>query len=393
MINQCAFLPPIVSGSSRITGPSERTVHAGGASFTLLEERREIVNAIVEQSFLQDISNLVWPGAIIQGKPLNVGDIAEIKLPHGPGTLQIVTDLVTNTPHDQSHELDKPDSASVGNGRRELLRKINPQASPGMLKTDYQKAYSLRELGVKVGLDIKGSGYGVQVDASYDSSYTSNTVVATIRQTYYVTVFDPDAIGAYAFDASVKSSDLEPFLGPDNPPLMIDSVHYGRVLVVTATGKASTEKLKASLAAQVEGMGSGILSAEYTEIIQSSQVRVYSVGAVAGTLPTTLTNPVAELDRIYKEGLNFTLEQPGAPIAFTAKYLRNWALAHIGLKAQYIHPVKAIPQGDVNTSCEVWDGAGGGPRDTGIDVVPGDQVLLSAYGSVFSGVWAAGTHP
>lgn len=392
-IDQCGLLPSILAGSISLE-ESTRRIDIDGIPYDLLEQRRRLVNDVTEQSYLQDLASLVWPGAIIQGQSLLQGDVAEIKLRHGAGTVQIGTDLVTGNPKSQAAKIAEPSSASIGDARRDILRKLNPKASPGILKTDYQRAHTLREIAVKLGLDVRGGSYGVQLDASYDSSYKSTTVVATIRQTFYVASFDPEGIGSRAFHDSVEAAELNTFMGSGNPPLMIDSVHYGRLIVVTATAKASSEQIRAALKAQWDASsskGDVRLSAEHRALLEGSQVRVYAIGAVASTLPTTLTDPVTDLDRVYREGLNFSLDNPGAPIAFTARHLRNWSLAHVGLSAEYVQPVRAVAE-DVDQSFQVWDGPGGGPVDTGIEVAPGDKVDISAYGQVWSGVFAAGTH-
>ena len=49
--------------------PQTRTVDSGGISYQVVEQRRRMVNDVVEHAFLQDISAEVWPGAVIQGIP------------------------------------------------------------------------------------------------------------------------------------------------------------------------------------------------------------------------------------------------------------------------------------------------------------------------------------
>lgn len=175
---------------------------------------------------------------------------------------------------------------------------------------------------------------------------------------------------------------------------MISRVHYGRLIVITVTGVATSEELRAAINAQWQAANSGevALSARYKKVIESSQVRVYAIGGTSQTLPQTLQEPEAELDQIYRGGLALSLNNPGAPIAFSARHLIDGSLAHVGLAAEYVQPVSAIA-GDVNQSYPVWDGRDGGAVNTGIDVAPGDQVSIDPLeGQIWSGVWAAGTH-
>ena len=93
-------LPAVVAGSVELSAPAPVSVDVNGVTYTVTEQRRRIVNDVIEHAFLQDIGAMgVWPGQVIQGRPLLVGDVAPI----GPfarqrGMIQIVTDLISNTP-------------------------------------------------------------------------------------------------------------------------------------------------------------------------------------------------------------------------------------------------------------------------------------------------------
>lgn len=172
-IAKCGHLPRFSSTSTAMGQPTSRSVDAAGIAYDVVEQRMRKVNDVVEHSYLQDVSAEVWPGAVIQGVPLTRGDTAVIGLPRAPGTLSIVTDIVTDSPQTQSVKVNAPTVASIGDARRELLQKLKPKDSAGILSTQFMRAYTLQEIGVKLGVDIRGSGYGVQVDASYDSTYKS----------------------------------------------------------------------------------------------------------------------------------------------------------------------------------------------------------------------------
>jgi hypothetical protein len=186
---------------------------------------------------------------------------------------------------------------------------------------------------------------------------------------------------------------LSPFIGIGNPPLMISRVHYGRLLVITVTASTSSEDLAAAIKAQWEAAVSGnvSLSAKHKSVIESSEARIYAIGGVSETLPENLTNPLADLDEIYRDGLRLSIGNPGAPVAFTARHLLGGTLAHVGLAAEYVQPVRAVA-GDIDRNYAVWDGPGGGAVDTAVDVAPGDGVSITASGQCWSGVWATGTH-
>jgi hypothetical protein len=393
-IEDCGRLGGQVSASTSL-GTTTRTLDSDGITYVVLEEKRNIVNDVVEHSYLQDVASEVYPGALLQGEALSKGYTAPIPLARRPATITILTDLVSASPGSQSRDVVNPSASTIGDARHEILQALKPSDSAGILKASYEQAQAIKEGAVKLGFDIRGTGFAVQADASVDSSYKSTTVVAVIRQVYYSAGFEPSKPGAAGiFKRAVTAEDLARYAGPGNPPLYVSTVHYGRALVITATARASRIELEGAIKAQwgaIAAGGKAELSARQKEVLDSAQVRVYTVGAVGKTLPTTLTNPVADLDAVYRKGLQMSLENPGGPISFTARHIADGTLAHVGLAASYTQPVSAEAV-DAQLNFAMWDGPGGGPRNTGVRVAPGDEVMISASGKTWSGVWGAGTH-
>jgi hypothetical protein len=398
-------LPAIITGSSDLGQPSTTTVDAGGVAYLVTEQRRKIVNEIVEQAFLQDIAAMgVWPGQVIQGRPLLSGDVAPIgPLPRSGGTINVVTDLITvgaeglisGTPVDQSATLEAPDATSVDQARRSIIAKTNPTDSPGILKIGIDKASTFRELGVKVGLDIKGSNFGVDANAALNQTYKQSTSVAVIRQIFYSVTFTPSGPRSEGFWTSgTKFSNLAPYIGPGNPPLFIDSVQFGRLICVTAQGSYSSSDLTAALKASVQSNvnATGTVDLKTKEVLESSQMKVYTIGVPGARNVQTLADPVADLQQVYRSGLTFNSRNLGAPVSFTARHIADGTLARVALSAEYIAPLSAVGVDVPETEFQVWDGAGGGLRDTGVQVNPGDTVTVSTTGMIWSGVFLSGTH-
>jgi hypothetical protein len=396
-VQACGRMPLVVAGEANIDAPSESIVDGGGVPYRIVEQRRRLVNEVVEHAFLQDIGRLgVWPGQVIQGRALLAGDIAPVgPLPRQPGTINIVTDLIGGTPGPQSARIDAPEGGAADDARRGLLASLNPNDAPGLLKTGFASASSIREVGVKLGLAVKGSNFGVDANATLNQTRKQSTVVASVRQVFYSVTFTPSGAGAPGFFAdAVEPVDLAPYMGPDNPPLYIDSVQYGRLICVTAQGSFSSSELTAALKARYESSVEGrfSLDARSKEVLETSDVQVYTIGIPGRENFQTMIDPVSELEQVYRSGLAFTPQNPGAPISFTCRHIADGTLAKVGLAAEYVQPLSAQGEDVVGRTFEVFDGPGGGLVDTGIVVNPGDTVTIGATGQIWSGVVFSGTH-
>ena len=67
-VSDCGRMPLIVSGPTDILPPSSSAADADGVAYVVTEQKRRLVESVVEHAFLQDIGALgVWPGQVIQG--------------------------------------------------------------------------------------------------------------------------------------------------------------------------------------------------------------------------------------------------------------------------------------------------------------------------------------
>jgi hypothetical protein len=395
-VDRSGKLKPVISGTSDLGSPTETAVIADGVPYRVVQVRREVVNDVIEHAFLQDLSQVhVYPGAVIQGRSLLAGDVAPIPLARESGTVNVVTDLVTASPGRQSSMVESATEENINHARRQLLQQLSPQDSPGFLKTEFQRAHTYREVGAKLGISVKGAGFGVDANATIDASMRTSTVVAVIRQVYYTTTFAPPKAGAPGiWPDAVSAEDLiRHYCGSGNPPLYIDSVQYGRFICVTVHGAHSSNTLAAALKARWSASVSGnaSLDANSKDVLESSEARIYTAGVPGGGQFQRLGDPIGDLDKVFQSGLKFSLSNPGAPISFTCRHVLDNSLAHVGLAASYVQPLEAVGQ-DFSGEFSVWDGPGGGLVDTGVTVAPGDRALVHAWGQVWSGVALTGPH-
>jgi len=126
-------------------------------------------------------------------------------------------------------------------------------------------------------------------------------------------------------------------------------------------------------------------------VLENSEVKIYTIGVPGYANFQTLSDPISELQRVYASGARFSLANPGAPISFTCRHVADNTLAHVGLVAEYTAPLTVQGQNVSQRRFQVFDGPGGGLVDTRIPVNPGDKVMVSAGGQIWSGVFASGT--
>ena len=208
----------------------------------------------------------------------------------------------------------------MNQARHDILNAVNPTDSPGLLKIDLQRASTLREVGVKFGVTVKGGAFGVDANATLDQTYKQSTVVATIRQVFYTVTFTPDgpqATGIWPGSGGsngVSFTDLQPYMGPGNPPLYVDSVQYGRFICVTAQGAFSSSELTAALKVHWTASVSGNVNLD----VRTKNFSGFADQSLYTWVPghqnfPDLPDPIKDLTKVYTSGLSLTLQIRGLP--------------------------------------------------------------------------------
>ena len=390
-------MPPIVQSTTDVGPSTTRLVDAAGVGYTVTEQKRIAVNGVVNNSYLSDIAAMgVWPGQVIQSEGLSRSEVNAIgPFPRMPGKVEIVTELVPSPrtpvpPPPRFRDVAAPDSSSVNEARQEILSTFKPKDSAGDLKAEFLRANTVREVGLSLGLTITGSAFGVDANASLDQTYKKSVVVGVLRQTFYSVNFTPlsQSAGGFWDPARTRSSDLARYMRSGNPPLFVKSVQFGRMVCVTAEGAFSSSEMKAALKAHYDSAVSvgGTFSGRLKEVMDSMDVRIYTMGVPGHIGFEKLTDPVPELDAVYKAGREFNEQNPGRPISFTCNHIADGTSAAVQVVAEYVTPTKALGVDVVGAQSKVFDGPGGGLRETGIAVNPGDSVTIAAGGLIDSGV-------
>ncbi|MCA0456701.1 MAG: thiol-activated cytolysin family protein [Chloroflexi bacterium] len=369
-----------------------------GIEYTIKRQSVEVRKQLDEFNILSPIEDVIWPGCLIQGKSIEGGRLAPIYLERSAGELSITTDfdLDPNNARTASKTIADPSLASISDARRELLLQLNPKTSAGAVTYDFIEARTLEAGMLKLGINVKGANWNVDVSGQLNSSLKTNSVIIKFTQKYYTASFRPLGSPAKFFSDNVKLDDLKPLAYVGNPPCYVASVSYGRQLYIVITSTASSNEIKAAVTASWDAAISGkvSISGEYKKTLDSSTIRMVSVGPTGQSTMSLLTDPANRLVDYFSSGASFSTSNPGAPLLLTLRYINNYEIARVTLATTYIEPIGAsAPQDKGRSPYKVWDhGQNGGNVDTGIYVARGDSVTITATGQIWAGVWATGTN-
>ncbi|SYZ74160.1 exported hypothetical protein [Candidatus Zixiibacteriota bacterium] len=281
---------------------------------------------------------VLWPGNIIQGKSITTGNLKQLLLDRGPMTLTISVDApVTST------AVDTPNSVTAQQAVADLKRSVdkdlngdNAPSSPGTVNFKVEAANSFEQSMLSMGVT---GGYSVPMEGNLGGSAAMSvtrglqeqTIVARLVQKLFTIRIADDLPGLQTPSGylapnvtmnDIRAQESAGNIGPDNLPMYIESVSYGRIIVFTlkSSTASSIEDLKAAVNAAYEQYeGSGSINSAQQQILSTRTTEVYQ----AGGDPTAAQAAVANLD--FSQFFTEISATATVPISFKLKPLKTGA--------------------------------------------------------------------
>lgn len=355
---------------------------------------------------LSDANADLKPGIIAQGRAFLDGIIRAIPLPRSPATLAVDLGVLDPVRH-----VDSPNSATLQAAVSSLQREADAQLGnlpvlPAQISYSSESVSSYEEVMLAVGANVSFSGLlgsaGFSSEFGSQREHRSTTVVVKLLQPMYTISFADDELPTEAsfFGPGVDASDFAAqcsagVLGPDNPPVFIKSVTYGRVVIFTITTEEAinAQDLNNLIHASFFGVN-GDLSArsQYQAIVAQSSIKVLALG---GSQDDALA---AIRSGDYTQFFNPAPASTGVPLNFRANYLRgSRPTAKIASALSYVAETCTINRCVDTDHTDSWNvvvhqyNAGNqNPLNTGIGIQPGDRIAATPGGSIWAGVFATG---
>ncbi|MBK7708497.1 MAG: thiol-activated cytolysin family protein [Acidobacteria bacterium] len=310
---------------------------------------RSLSKNFEDVAILQPTQGVIYPGALVyadqelvDGKPRPLTG-----LPRAPIDLRL--DL-PGLQDEGSFVIANPTDGKVQSAVNKALNFWNNSTSfkdgyinPSRSNYNSTIAYSSEQLAMSLGFNVKWASGDASAQFKYSSSSEKNVVVAVYRQVFYTVTFDAPNLPEQFFDSSVTAEEAKDAFNSENPsaPAYVSSVNYGRIIMLRMETDKSTSAMEAqaafNYAAGVVTVGA-TAEANYNKIISNSSITVVTMGGNAEVASEAVSaRGAADLQRIIK-GKNavYSKNNPGVPIAYTVKFLKDNTVAKMGSTTDFV---------------------------------------------------------
>lgn len=320
------------------------TTLSGGVISTCTETKYDMKSNFEEVAILRPTNGVVYPGALVRGNGTMLDGAPEpIHLPRAPVKLRIDLPGMKENGNLTVHD---PGNSTVQAAIDESLDWWNNNAyQDGYVSPSYQSyktstSYSAKQLSVDVGLNVEWADNNVAGEFEHVSTSTNKVAMLVYKQGFYSVTMDVPATPASIFASGVTVDDIQDFINNEVPPAYVHSVVYGRIIMFRMESQSNVSSTEIELALNyATGLTnvSGDMETRIKNILESSTTTVVTLGgnAKVASEAVSATN-FGDLQTIIKgDNAVYNKSNPGVPIAYTIRYLKDNSLAKMGYTTEY----------------------------------------------------------
>lgn len=311
--------------TGRVKGSPQDNLICDKVSYDLKNNLKDVI-------IFEPNNEVIWPGAIVKVNKNLGGGVPQLvtAIPRDPVTVSI--DLPGFTGGKGVFKID-PVASKVKSAMNDQLKwwndhafksdYVNPSKSFYKESISYSKEQTAIELGVNIGM--------VSASFSHKSTSENKVVYIMFKQVFYTASIDQPATPADWFSEQATLKQVKDNFTASTPLAYISSVQYGRIILVEMN--TSSNYSETDIKAAVNYMGSGgNVSTSVSDMMKESSFTFVTIGGNAGTsLQNVDAAKIRETVRtIIKEGATYQKKNPGVPIAYTVKFIKDNSVAIMG---------------------------------------------------------------
>ncbi|MDT0621611.1 thiol-activated cytolysin family protein [Croceitalea vernalis] len=296
-------------------------------------------------AILKPNAGIIWPGALVKiDNDLRDGLPTPVTLGRAPVDLRV--DL-PGIGEDGNVAVDNPTFNSVDAGIDTALEWWNANAydegyvNEGSSFSSEKTAYSSKQVSLELGINIQWASTDFSSQLNFQSTKERRVANMVFKQVFYTVSMVPPASPTAVFNEDLSSQDVASTFSSSSPPGYIQSVSYGRIIMFRLeTNYESTDvQLEAALGYAAGKNNSLELETEATlkSILANSSITTVVIGGNAEVATEAVTaRDFGDLAPII-QGSNavYSRDNPGSPISYTVRFLKDNTLAKMGYTESY----------------------------------------------------------
>jgi len=357
LINNAGFLPePLPAFDITTEVLADDGLRCQTVRITAAQNPEEFV-------LLNPLTNILWPGSLVQGASLASGILEPVLVDPSrrqPMTVSLAIVSSAGEPGTPMYRtVENPSFSSVNQAMNDILSGFDGH---GFAQYSFSMHHIESAEDLEFRLNARFKGFGATARAGLTTNFSQNRtrILVRLHQSYFTMAIDIPAGLDAVFTTDITESNLRPFTGPGNPICYISSVTFGRVFYLLYESTATKEALQAALNFTFRGFGvdAGIgAEVETRATLAETTVQVFQLGGDAqGGITAGMAGDLDAIREFLEKGANFSAQNVGAPISYTVRHLKDGSLVRMSNTLE--HTIERCLEGvlyiDENGETQIW---------------------------------------
>jgi thiol-activated cytolysin len=275
---------------------------------------------------LDPSSDVIFPGAMLEGNSIPTGEYIPINVDRAPITLSISLQNLSGSP---IIEIQDPKLSTVREGIKSILDQDVVSATPAKINFEITEVYSQEHLSIALGANYRAAGNSVQSSFDFNSSQYNNKFVLKYLQVYYTIDMDSPTNPSDLFKNIPDVSELGA-----TAPVYVSSIAYGRMVLYTIETNRSKSEVNAAFNATFNSGGADV-EGSYKSVIEESNIKALVIGGSGASASQSIQGP----NQVYNyitEGGDYSKDSPGAPLSYKLRFIKKGTpVARVVLSSEY----------------------------------------------------------
>ncbi|MBK6734225.1 MAG: thiol-activated cytolysin family protein [bacterium] len=296
---------------------SENTVlqTVGNEDFFCTTTRYNVVEAPGSFPQFDPNADIIFPGNLLQGSTLGRATPDPIPVRRGGG--RVVMTILNGSPA-VARDIPVVALGSILQAQNDIIATAS-NTIPARFTFTMEEVRTDEEFSL--ALDVSaGNLFGdVAASLAFHRDRQYNRFLVKLVQSYFTMAFEiPTAVEQF-FAADVTPAELDPFVGPGNPPAFISSVTYGRIFYLLVESTATRTEIEASVDASFRTAAAGGtigVNTTYVKDLENVKISAYALGGEASAALGAITTDFTTLKNYLAQGGQI---DTGMPLSYVVR--------------------------------------------------------------------------
>lgn len=315
-----------------IGNPTTSTHTIGGRQYECGEQEYKMAAEFDEQIALNPTSDILWPGALIDGSTIETGAYVPIMAARNPIVISISLEHISGQ---KWREVGNPRLSTMREEIADILAQEVTGSTAARMSFEIKDVYSESHLNIALGVSYNDGVNAVRSQFDFSRTDVLTRVLVKFMQVYYTIDIDIPESPSDLFAPSVSWEKLERQLHGVTP-VYISSIAYGRMALFAMESSCTKTEVHEALNASLQAIDTNIdLDIQHRSVLQRSTIKATIVGG-SGREAVQAVNGFDGLKEYMTKGGDYDQNTAAAPLAYLLRYVCDNSACKIVKATDYV---------------------------------------------------------